>query len=120
MNDVTLISNGLIALLPFIAALAAYLYKATVARMPEAQRQALAQFACDAVQFVEMAYTNAPSDQKKAQAMKTIVDFFNEFRLPVPSDAVLSAAIEAAVFQFQSQFQSFQGRNGPRLTSDKP
>lgn len=124
MNNTTLISNALIVLFPFITALAAYLYKIVVGRMPEAQRLALFQFAQDAVQFVEMVYTNALGEQKKTQAMKAIVDMFQEFHLPVPSDSVLNAAIEAAVWsinQQSSQFQSLPGGNTPPLIpSDKP
>ena len=97
--NTTLLTNLILALLPFATALAVWLSRLLLQRLPENQRAALDQFVKYAVQNVEQVYTNAGSDQKKTLAATLIADMFQAFHLPVPPKSAIDAAIESTVFE---------------------
>jgi len=96
--NTTPISDILIALFPFIVALVVYLYRLAVQRLPESQVARLQQFALMTVQYIQQFYSSSTGAQKKELAMQMLIQLFKEFGLPVPDEAVLNAAIEAAVW----------------------
>jgi LL-H family phage holin len=102
MNTQELLSDLIILLLPIIIAVALWLYRLLEQRLPEKQRAILDYFVKIAVQCVEA--TNAGTGiQKKNAAIMLITAFFSTLRLPVPSSALIDAAIDAAVFEMKSR-----------------
>jgi LL-H family phage holin len=94
--DSTLISYLVLAVLPFIALVASYLYKIIVAKLPEAQRKILEQIVQYAVQMAEQ--MGGSGQQKKAIALQVIEQMYQSFKLPVPDEAVINTMVESAVF----------------------
>lgn len=96
-----MLSTLLTALVPLIVVLAAWLYQWFLQRLPEKQRAALEQFVKIAVAMVEQVYGTAKGEEKKVLAAQMVRDLFKSFGLPVPGQAALDAAIEAAVFDLK-------------------
>ena len=112
-NDI--ISNIILALLPFLSLLAAYIFKIISKRLPESRLQALQQLSTYAVHMIEQIYSNAPGPQKKELAAKAVMRLFSEFNLPVPSSEAINMAIESAVLLMNNlpQIAQAKGQDNP-------
>ena len=66
--------------------------------LPAQQREALEQFARIAVQKVEQQDGNLDGVAKKQLAVSLVIKLFNTFKIPLPPEEIIDAAIEAAVF----------------------
>lgn len=99
--DPTTMTNIILALLPFIASFAYYLFTLVDHRLPKKQLEMLGQIVTYAVQMVEQQYPDAGGSAKKKLAETIIADIFKAFKLPVPSPAAIDAALESTVFLLQ-------------------
>lgn len=100
MNTQLLLSNIVILSFPIILALALWTIKSAEQKLPEKQRTALDQFVKYAVYCVEQT-SNGTSMQKKNAAITLITAFFAAMKLPMPSQTLVEAAIEACVFEMK-------------------
>lgn len=96
--DTTTITNIILTALPFLVALAAWLYRIGEQRLPSNTRAMLDHFAEMAVQSIEQQYAGKLGPDKKQLASQAIEEFFSAFRLPDPGATAINAAIESAVF----------------------
>jgi LL-H family phage holin len=94
-------SDIIVLLLPILVLIALWLFHWIEQRLPAQQRQALDQFARYAVKKIEKQYSDWPSDKKKAYADTIITALFEDLHLPVPSYALIDAAIEAVVYEIK-------------------
>jgi Bacteriophage holin of superfamily 6 (Holin_LLH) len=115
MDSLFIVSNLIIALLPFLSLLAAYLYKIIAAKLPEAQRQILEQFVQFGVQMAEQ--VGGSGAQKKAIALQAIDQLFHTFNMPVPDDAAVDTMIESAVFLVNQMVHTSTAKNTYTQTS---
>jgi len=93
----TLIVNAVLTLLlPAFAGIVVWLSRVLAQNLPDHQAPRLEQFARLAVRQVEQQYTQNPG--KKNLAVVTVKELFNAFQLPLPPDAAIAIAIEAAVY----------------------
>jgi hypothetical protein len=92
-----LTSALLLCLLPFSVALAVYMYRVVDQRLPDKQRQALDQFVNMAVRAIWWLNGVQTDAQKEQLAIDAVKDLFIAFRLPVPNDAVIKVAVDAAI-----------------------
>lgn len=96
MTSAQLLSTIIFFLMPGSVGAVYYLCRVLAQRLPEYQRQALEQFATQAVRKVEQQFTNNPG--KKDLAESYIISMFKAFNLPVPPKEAIDIAIEAAVY----------------------
>lgn len=102
MSPLQLIVNAILTLLlPIFAGIVVYLSRLVAQNLPDHQALRLEQFARMAVRRVEQEYTHNPGKKELAEA--ALVELFQSFRLPVPSKAVRSHAIEAAVYELEKK-----------------
>lgn len=96
MNVWTVINNVivLLGLIPCIG-LSIHLGATMAQRLPAQQRNALEQFARQAVKQIEQQYAKNPG--KKDLARASVATLFNTHRLPIPAAQAIDIAIEAAV-----------------------
>lgn len=80
-----------------VGALILYIYHILAQHIPAERRKYIEQWAAVAVATVEQQYIGKSNEEKKIIAMDEVKAFFNAFNLPLPSDDILSAFIEAAV-----------------------
>jgi LL-H family phage holin len=97
----TVITDIILALLPFIATLAYYFCRLIEQSLPKNQANMLDRVVLHAVQMVEQRYPDAGGVAKKKLAENIISTLLKSFGLPVPSAAAIDAALEATVFQLQ-------------------
>ena len=110
-------SDIIVLLMPVIFAVAWWLFSWIEQRLPEKQRAAFKDFVDIAVKNVEQEIDNMPSSQKKEAAIRIVEPLFEAFKLPVPDAAVISAAIEAAVFEMnQMKIPGLGVNTGPIKT----
>jgi len=93
----TTVENILLAILPFICLLAAYIYKLMINKMPSNVLIALQQIAPIAVHTIEQMYGDGTGQQKKDLAIQLIIQMLKESKLPTPSLDLLNAAVEYSV-----------------------
>jgi|SRR5579872_192607 len=82
---------------PVVLIVVGYFGHRVISYIPAQQRAYVEQWAKIAVAFVEQNYAGKSDEEKKQLAMDAIKGFFKAFNLPLPSDDILSAFIEAAV-----------------------
>jgi len=82
---------------PTVLIIIGYFWHLFSVHIPGQQRAYITVFAEKAVAMVEQKFAGQTDEQKKAFAMEAVKGFFKAFNLPLPSDAVISAFIEAAV-----------------------
>ena len=93
-----LIQYVILLSIPLFCALIVWLCQHFVRSLPAQQRDALEQFARIAVQQVEQQNAGLSGAAKKQLAMSLMVKLFSTFKIPLPPEEIMSAAIEAAVF----------------------
>lgn len=91
----------IIALIPYavptIVVAIGYAYHLAFVHIPAQQRLFIEQWAKIAVLQAEQFGAGKTNAEKKQMAMDTLTILFKTFHLPLPSSAILSAFIEAAV-----------------------
>ena len=92
-----LITSILPYVVPSVLIVAGYFCHLAINYIPAQQRTYLKQWADMVVAMVEQQYAGKSDEEKKQIAMDALKGFFKAFNLPCPPDAILSAAIEAAV-----------------------
>jgi LL-H family phage holin len=92
-------TNIIIAAFPFLALLAGQIYRTLGKRSPATTIPALKHYTTDAVQMIEQVMGDASRTQKKSEAMKMVETLFKDAHLPVPSEAMISTAVESAVWE---------------------
>jgi hypothetical protein len=110
------ISDIIIALLPLISALCAYAYQQAIQRMPAQQRENLLHFASMSANKIEQVYPIAGSANKKQLATELVKDMFKAFKLPIPDERVIDAAIESAVLAINQSQALADPYNAAKLT----
>ena len=90
-------------LIPTIVGVLIYCYHVIFHLLPVKDQQALARFAPQATQTIEQVYTSASGQEKKALALSLTKVMLRTFKSKIPSDEVIGAAIESAVFAFKNQ-----------------
>jgi LL-H family phage holin len=100
MNTIlTLIIQYVILLsIPLLCALVVWLCQQLVRSLPTQQRDALEQFARIAVQQVEQQNASLDGTAKKQLAITLVIKLFSTFKISLPPEDIIDAAIEAAVF----------------------
>ncbi len=97
--DFMSVSDIIVLLFPVIVFLILWSFRWLEQRLPEKQREALDQFARYAVRKIEQQYSDWSGDKKKSYAETIVINLFKDMHLPVPSYALVDAAIEAVVFE---------------------
>jgi LL-H family phage holin len=97
----TLITNIILALLPFVTMFAYYLYGLVEQRLPKNQADMLERVVTSAVYMVEQQYPDVGGAAKKKLAENVINGLIRSLGLPVPTIAAIDAALEASVFRLQ-------------------
>lgn len=98
----TIISDAIMFILVALFFIAIWLLYRVEQRLPEKQREALNHFVEIAVKDVEQELGNAPSDQKKTTAISIVEQLFMEFKMPIPSEKIISMAIEALIWEISN------------------
>lgn len=98
----SLISDAIMFILVALFFIAIWLLYRVEQRLPEKQREALNHFVEIAVKDVEQELGNAPSDQKKTTAISIVEQLFMEFKMPIPSENIISMAIEALIWEISN------------------
>lgn len=93
-----LIQYAILLSIPLLSVLVVWLGQQLVRSLPAQQREALEQFARIAVQKVEQQDGNLDGMAKKQLAVSLVIKLFDTFKIPLPPEEIIDAAIEAAVF----------------------
>jgi LL-H family phage holin len=93
-----LIQYVILLSIPLLCALVVWLCHQLIRSLPTQQRDALEQFARIAVQQVEQQNASLSGTAKKQLAISLVIKLFNTFKIPLPPEDIVDAAIEAAVF----------------------
>jgi len=95
---ISLVSDAIIFVIIALFFIGVWVTSRLEQRLPEKQRQALIDFTNIAVRYIEQRFADLSSEQKKDAAVRFVIKLFVEYRLPVPDQAVIEAAIESVVW----------------------
>jgi hypothetical protein len=101
-SDITSLA---ILALPLVLLLAGWLFRKIDQRMPDKMHAMLVRCADIVTKTIEMQGSGFSSERKKDEAVKQVELLFRAARLPVPPIAIISIAIEAAVYAMNERQQ---------------